>query len=155
MNESEAGKPRTARMNRFRWITLLFSMSIAFSPSLWGQTDQTQDKKPADSAQAEKKENPVEKKAEGRPASESPVPLFKNLLQDQKDIWTSPFRMKPADLEWAVPFAGITTGLIMTDRTASHETTRWSHVNASKTFSDAGLAFAGASTGRTLFARAS
>ena len=143
-NECEAGKSGTARMSRFLGISLLFWMSIA--PSVWGQTDQTQDNKPTDSTQAEKKEKPVEKKAEGRPPSESPVPLFKNLLQDQKDIWTSPFRMKPADLEWAVPFAGITTGLIMTDRTASHETTRWSHVNASKTFSDAGLAFAGAST---------
>jgi len=119
-------------------------MSIA--TSVWGQTDQGQDNKATEATQAEKKENPAEKKAEGHPASESPIPLFKNLLQDQKDIWTSPFRMKPADLEWAVPFAGITTGLIMTDRTASHESTRWSHVNTSKTLSDAGVAFAGAST---------
>src|SRR5713101_5154191 len=131
-------------MSRFRWITLLSCMSIA--TSVWGQTDQGQDNKATEATQAEKKENPAEKKAEGHPASESPIPLFKNLLQDQKDIWTSPFRMKPADLEWAVPFAGITTGLIMTDRTASHESTRWSHVNTSKTLSDAGVAFAGAST---------
>lgn len=141
-------------MSGFRWITLLICTS--FAVSVRGQTEQAQENKPADSTQAEKKENPVETKAEVRPASESPVPLFKNLLLDQKDVWTSPFRMKPADLEWAVPFAGITTGLIMTDRTASHESTRWSHVNASKTFSDAGLAFAGASTaGIYLLGRAS
>jgi membrane-associated phospholipid phosphatase len=141
-------------MRGFRWITLLICMG--FVASVWGQTDQAQDNKPADSTQAEKKENPIEKKADWRPASESPIPLFKNLVLDQKDIWTSPFRIKPADFEWAVPFAGITTGLIMTDRTASHESTRWSHVHASKTFSDAGLAFAGASTaGIYLLGRAS
>src|SRR5713101_6084884 len=87
-NECEAGKSRTARMSRFRWITLLFCMS--FAVSVWGQADQTQG---TDSGQAEKKEDPAEKKADGHPASASPVPLFKNLLRDQKDIWTSPSRM--------------------------------------------------------------
>jgi len=131
-------------MSRFKCITLLFCTS--FAVSVWGQTEPTQDKKTTDSTEAEKTENPPEKKADEHAASESPVPLFKNLLHDQKDIWTSPLRMKPADLKWAVPFAGITTGLIMTDRTFSHEATRNSHVHASQTFSDVGLAFAGASS---------
>jgi len=131
-------------MSRFKCITLLFCTS--FAVSVWGQTEPTQDKKTTDSTEAEKTENPPEKKADEHPASESPVPLFKNLLRDQEYIWTSPFRVKPADLRWAVPFAGITTGLIMTDRTFAHEATRNSHVNASETFSNVGLAFAGASS---------
>ena len=141
-------------MSRFKCITLLFCTS--FAVSVWGQTEPTQDKKTTDSTEAEKTENPPEKKADEHPASESPVPLFKNLLRDQEYIWTSPFRVKPADLRWAVPFAGITTGLIMTDRTFAHEATRNSHVNASETFSNVGLAFAGASSaGIYLLGRAS
>jgi membrane-associated phospholipid phosphatase len=130
-------------MSGFRWITLLFLVGSA--ASVWAQTNQTQDTKPPDSTQAEKKESSAETKTDTHPASAAPVPLFKNLVLDQKDIWTSPFRMKPGDLKWGVPFAGITTGLIMTDRTASHEASR-NHVNASKTFSDAGLAVFGASS---------
>jgi len=141
-------------MSRFKCVTLLFCMSL--SVSVWGQTEPTRDKKTTDSTEGEKTENPPEKKADEHPASESPVPLFKNLLRDQEYIWTSPFRVKPADLRWAVPFAGITTGLIMTDRTFAHEATRNSHVNASETFSNVGLAFAGASSaGIYLLGRAS
>jgi len=141
-------------MSRFKCVTLLFCMN--FAVSVWGQTEPTQDKKTTDSTEAEKTENLPEKKADEHPASESPVPLFKNLLRDQEYIWTSPFRVKPADLRWAVPFAGITTGLIMTDRTFAHEATRNSHVNASETFSNVGLAFAGASSaGIYLLGRAS
>jgi hypothetical protein len=142
-NESEVGKSRAGRMSEFRWIALLFF--ISFATSVWGQTDQAQDTKVTDPAQGENKGSSTKKNADVQPASASPGPLLKNLVQDQEDIWTSPFRMKPGDLKWALPFAGITTGLIMTDRTASHEASR-RHVNASKTFSDAGLAFAGASS---------
>ncbi|MBZ5523748.1 MAG: phosphatase PAP2 family protein [Acidobacteriia bacterium] len=72
--------------------------------------------------------------------------LIKHLAQDQAAIWTSPFKIKATDLKWIVPLAGITTGLMVTDRTASFEATRGTHVNTSKTFSDAGLALAGASS---------
>jgi membrane-associated phospholipid phosphatase len=130
-------------MSGCQWIALLFLVGSA--TSVWGQTNQTQDTKPADSTQTEKKESSAETKTDTHPASAAPVPLFKNLVLDQKDIWTSPFRLKPGDLKWAVPFAGITTGLIMTDRTAAHEASR-NHVNASTTFSDAGLAVFGASS---------
>src|SRR5579864_6083979 len=33
---------------------------------------------------------------------------FKDLLNDQKGIWTSPFRIKPHDAEWLLPFAAAT-----------------------------------------------
>jgi membrane-associated phospholipid phosphatase len=142
-NEFEVGKSRTAPMSGFRLIALLFF--ISFATSVWGQADQPQDSKATNPSGEEKKGNSTEKNADSQPASAAPGPLLKNLVQDQKDIWTSPFRMKVGDLKWAVPFAGITTGLIMTDRTASHEASR-SHVNSSRTFSDAGLAVAGASS---------
>ena len=62
---------------------------------------------------------------------DTPKYLLKHLAQDQVAIWTGPFKMKASDLKWVVPFAGITTGLIMTDRTAAHETGRVSDFNGS------------------------
>lgn len=76
---------------------------------------------------------------------DNPKYLLKHLGQDQIAIWTSPFRARITDLKWLVPVAGITTGLIMTDRTAAHEASRLTSFNSS-TFSDVGLAFAGGST---------
>jgi hypothetical protein len=142
-NESEAGKSQAGRMSGCRWIALLFFVS--FATSVWGQAEQAQDSKATSPAHGENKGTSTKKDADVRPASDSPGPLLKNLVHDQEDIWTSPFRIKPGDLKWAVPFAGITTGLIMTDRTASREASR-RYVSGSKTFSDAGLAIAGASS---------
>jgi hypothetical protein len=45
--------------------------------------------------------------------------LRRSFLQDQKQIWTSPIRLRFPDTEWLVPFAGITAGLLVTDRDVS------------------------------------
>ena len=45
--------------------------------------------------------------------------LRRSFLQDQKQIWTSPMRLRFSDTEWLVPFAGITAGLLVTDRDVS------------------------------------
>src|SRR5579885_2922545 len=45
--------------------------------------------------------------------------LAGDFLTDQKDIWASPKRIRPTDAEWLIPFAGVTAGLIRTDRTFS------------------------------------
>jgi hypothetical protein len=71
---------------------------------------------------------------------------LKDLGKDQAAIFASPFKIKAGDLKWLVPFAGITTGLIETDRISSREATRGTRVNTSTTLSDAGLALAGGST---------
>ena len=59
--------------------------------------------------------------------------LRRSFLQDQKQIWTSPMRLRFSDTEWLVPFAGITAGLLVTDRDVSlhlsHEPTTLSHYN--------------------------
>jgi membrane-associated phospholipid phosphatase len=43
------------------------------------------------------------------------VKLFKNILLDQKELWTSPFRMKKKDLGWWIGIPAITAALIVTD----------------------------------------
>jgi hypothetical protein len=35
--------------------------------------------------------------------------------QDQKDIWTSPFKARIQDLNWIIPLTGLTVGLINAD----------------------------------------
>jgi len=45
--------------------------------------------------------------------------LVKDFVGDQKGIWTSPARLRFDDTEWLVPFAGVTTGLFLTDRQVS------------------------------------
>src|ERR1043165_3511356 len=66
------------------------------------------------------------------PASGSPGPtpsptptlerrFFKNILRDQKAIWTYPFRLKGEDARWLVPFGVSTAVLIGTDRRTAEE----------------------------------
>ena len=45
--------------------------------------------------------------------------FLKNLLSDQKTIWTSPGQLHWADAMWLFPLAGITTGAFFTDRAAA------------------------------------
>jgi membrane-associated phospholipid phosphatase len=49
----------------------------------------------------------------------SPSPekkFFKNILKDQRAIWTSPFHLKGEDAKWLVPLGVTTAALIATDR---------------------------------------
>ena len=42
--------------------------------------------------------------------------FLKNILRDQRAIWTSPFHLKQDDAKWLVPLGVSTAGLIATDR---------------------------------------
>jgi membrane-associated phospholipid phosphatase len=48
-------------------------------------------------------------------ASDHPVEFLRNLARDQKTIWTSPFKVKAHDLNWVLPWAGLTAGFINAD----------------------------------------
>ncbi len=66
--------------------------------------------------------------------------LGTNFLQDQKQIWTSPTRLRFSDTEWLVPLAGVSAGLLVTDHdvssSLSHDPKTISHYN---TISNAGI----------------
>jgi membrane-associated phospholipid phosphatase len=59
--------------------------------------------------------------------------FIKNIFRDQKDIWTSPFKLQGEDAKWAIPLAVGAGALITTDRYTSDWVTQggdlpeWSH----------------------------
>jgi membrane-associated phospholipid phosphatase len=44
---------------------------------------------------------------------------IRNIMRDQKEIWTSPSHLRLGHADWLVPYAGITAGFLVTDRDAS------------------------------------
>jgi hypothetical protein len=67
--------------------------------------------------------------------------LGKDFLGDQKQIWTSPVRLRFADTDWLVPSAGFAAGLFSTDRDVSTHLSHDPHtLSRNKTYSDAGVA---------------
>ena len=90
---------------------MLLFCSIAISS--WGQASDT----------AQRPSSPRQKPAPASStgdddrhlASDHPVEFLRNLARDQKSIWTSPFKAKAHDLNWMLPWAGLTAGLINSD----------------------------------------
>jgi hypothetical protein len=75
--------------------------------------------------------------------------LIEDFAQDQKQIWTSPARVRLPDLNWLVPLGGLTAGLFVTDREHSASLSQNpSTIKNYKNLSDAGLvALVGAGAG--------
>jgi len=66
--------------------------------------------------------------------------LGKDFLLDQKQIWTSPARLRFSDTDWLVPLSGITAGLFVTDRDFSkHLKQNPTTISHYKTLSNAGV----------------
>src|SRR5467141_1200669 len=98
--------------------------------------------------QAEEKEM-VQPKQHASIPDQEPVPrsqhgfreLGKDFLLDQKQIWTSPARLRFSDTDWLVPLSGITAGLLVTDRDFSkHLKQNPTTISHYKTLSNAGVA---------------
>jgi membrane-associated phospholipid phosphatase len=50
--------------------------------------------------------------------------FFTHILQEQRTIWTSPFRLKQSDVKWLVPIAATAAVLIATDKNANRNVTK-------------------------------
>jgi membrane-associated phospholipid phosphatase len=69
------------------------------------------------------------------------VGLGKDFLGDQKQIWTSPTRLRFSDAGWLVPVSGFAAGLFVTDRDVStHLSTDPKTISHYKTLSTGGVA---------------
>jgi membrane-associated phospholipid phosphatase len=74
--------------------------------------------------------------------------VIHNIGSDEVRIWTAPAHLKWRDAEWLAPLAGVTAGLIATDRDVANTVAR--HPNwqsRSVTLSNAGLGLAAGSAG--------
>jgi membrane-associated phospholipid phosphatase len=68
-----------------------------------------------------------------------------DILGDQKQIWTSPFRVRKSDAKWLLPLAAISGGLIASDnRSMQLEHSLPGDITRSNHVSDAGVAALGA-----------
>src|SRR6266853_622236 len=66
--------------------------------------------------------------------------LGKRFLEDQKQIWTSPAKIRFSDAQWLVPVSGITAGLFVTDSDFSkHLSQNPATISHYKTLSNAGV----------------
>jgi hypothetical protein len=98
----------------------------------------------ADAAQSPSSASPAAAADEERhAASDHPGKFLRNLGHDQIDIWTSPFKVKIQDLNWLVPMAGLTAGMINADaEMASRVNPANSFARHASTISNAGLGIA-------------
>src|SRR5712691_1191171 len=76
-----------------------------------------------------------------KPSEGTRMGLVGRFLDDQREIWTSPARLRFSDTEWFVPLGGITAGLFATDRDFSkHLSQSPSTISHYKTLSNRGVA---------------
>ena len=145
----------------FLGLLVIVAMTFSLAQKAGGQVGDldapssevsTQDKvasEPAQSASANHHQLDVDASA-----SKKWVPqLLTDFGRDQKQIWTSPARIRLADTAWLVPLGGLTAGLLVTDRdysrSLSHNPATIRHY---QTLSNAGLAgLVGTGAGLYLF----
>jgi membrane-associated phospholipid phosphatase len=91
------------------------------------------------------------------PTAASPKPslereFFKNILRDQKAIWTAPLRLKREDAKWIVPSGIGFMALVTTDRISGDEMAEFDRqVKASRIISYAGSAYGIAAVAGTFY----
>jgi membrane-associated phospholipid phosphatase len=91
------------------------------------------------------------------PTAVEPVPsleheFFRNVLRDQKAIWTAPFHLKGHDAKWMVPLGLGTMALFTTDRITGDEIAEFDRpVSVSRAISYAGAAYSVGAVAATFY----
>ncbi len=140
---------------RMRAIVLSFSctaLSLTLTaPVSMSVPQQAEEQRGRDEIQGssggEAKEKTAKKKIAEDPQVQSAAPtawgikgLGKEFLMDQKQIWTSPAKIRFSDTQWLVPLSGITAGLFVTDSDFSgHLSKNPATISHYKTLSNAGV----------------
>jgi membrane-associated phospholipid phosphatase len=137
---------------------VLFSLCLACVPSS-AQAQEVNSARPETAPKTEGRSSsnnaPPEAPEANKAANEtdgSTLGLLRRFGTDQKEIWTSPARVRFSDTEWLVPLSGIAAGLFVTDRDFNkHLSHNPSTISNYKTLSDAGVAtLAGGAAGMWL-----
>lgn len=116
------------KKTKFKARFLAAGMALLVYSQAWSQDVASQKPEDVPATNASQVQKKVQKTTEtkspfarGRDvAAESPGAGFRghmeDFVDDQKEIWTSPFRTRLSDATWLVPLAGVTSGLFVTDR---------------------------------------
>ena len=113
---------------KFRALSIALALGLVCSASrLWGQPDKPDEQKPAaqtkqvcsqpsDKSQSHGDEGEAGWLPPGEdPENELFVPFAKHVVQDQKDFWIKPTKLRTRDLQWILPVGGIFAGLVVSD----------------------------------------
>jgi hypothetical protein len=112
---------------RFVLSTLLAAGLAASRATNVLAQDPSQGSDPANAKQNSKSAGTVEAAAQNTAGHEGGDPkenelglrTIKNIMRDQREIWTSPAHVRLGHADWLVPFAGLTAGFLVTDRDVS------------------------------------
>jgi membrane-associated phospholipid phosphatase len=137
-----------AAMFGLSWLLVFFCVAprnlAARLPQDSGNEAKTERKEPEEHGTEKPKRIVMPEKQDGDPGASADrrwKDLGKDLLEDQKQIWTSPARLRFSDANWLVPAAGFTAGLFVTDSDfsghLSHDPSQMSYY---KTMSNVGVA---------------
>src|SRR6202171_2356189 len=132
----------TRRLMMIFGTTLLFSVgkvrvSYAQEQGTGQATSETASERDMPTSKADE---PPEADAGAKPSCGTQTGLVGMFVVDQREIWTSPARLRISDTEWFVPLSGITAGLFVTDRDFSkHLSQNPTTISHYKTLSNAGV----------------
>src|SRR6202158_1183078 len=131
------------------WASVSLTITAGASrAALPPQAEKQQDATEKQGGPKAKEKEVVQPKQHASIPDQEPVPtaqhgfreLGQDLLLDQKQIWTSPARLRFSDTDWLVPLSGITAGLLVTDRDFhTHLKQNPTTISRYKTLSDAGV----------------
>ena len=110
------------------------------APSAGKRDQQQPDNKQAHTDNDKDKEKGKGGDSQTLPPGEDPenrllMPFLRHLASDQATFWTAPVHFRTRDLQWALPFAGITAGFIASDSWMSKQVPA-NHVARSKSISN-------------------
>ncbi len=118
---------------------------LIFGNSVWGQSEKpdSPSKSPTPGAAPNVGKDGLDENGDRwlvpgeDPKNQLFLPFAKHLVQDQADFWIKPTKLRIHDLRWAIPFTGITSGLIASDSWMSKQVPdKPSQLKSSKDFSN-------------------
>ena len=142
---------------QFLAVLLTAAMTLCFAPDARSQdsgkaSGQSEPSAAGDAKKSTTDSTQPESSAIAKKQSKFYAGPAADFVQDQKNIWTSPARIRLVDARWLVPLAGITAGLFVTDQQYSASlSTNPSTISHYNTLSNVGIAtLAGAGAGMYL-----
>src|ERR1700674_3264452 len=133
---------RTMRLMMILGTTLLFGVgkiSVSYAQEQ-GTGQVTSDTASERDKPTSKADEPPEANAVAKTSYGTQTGLVGRFVVDQREIWTSPAKLRFSDTEWLVPLSGVTAGLFVTDRDFSnHLSQNPATINHYKTLSNAGV----------------